>query len=247
MEQYRTEDEQVEALRRWWNENGRSTIAIIVLALAAGFGWQAWQAHDVTQQQQASALYLAMLRAVDAPDAQQKPQAVDLAVQLQSDFSSTQYAQFAALQLAAMAVEDGDLAEAEAQLRWVLGKAPSNSDTARVAQLRLARVMAASGDTEQALEILTQSDPGPYGASWAIAQGDILLAAARRDEARAAYNQALVIAASGGAGVNLSILQQKLQSLTPVPPGAGTEASGEPVMESDTVSVTTEANDIPEE
>ena len=37
MESYGTEEEQVEALRRWWNENGRSTIAIIVLALAGGF------------------------------------------------------------------------------------------------------------------------------------------------------------------------------------------------------------------
>tara|TARA_R110002072_G_scaffold4245_6_gene30013 strand:+ start:23154 stop:23888 length:735 start_codon:yes stop_codon:yes gene_type:complete len=244
VEQYRTEDEQVEALRRWWNENGRSIVAIIVIALAAGFGWQAWQAHDVSQQEQASTLYLAMLRAVDAPESQQKTQAMDLAGQLKSEFSSTQYAAFAALQLAAIAVEDGDLAEAEAQLRWVLGQVAANSDTAQVAQLRLARVMAAAGDTEQALDILTQSDPGPYGASYAIAQGDILLAAALREEARAAYNQALVIAASGGTGVNLSILQQKLQSLTPVPPRAGIEDGSEPVIEIDTVS---EAIDVPEE
>ena len=34
MEEYRTEEEQVEALRRWWNENGRSTIVAIIVALA---------------------------------------------------------------------------------------------------------------------------------------------------------------------------------------------------------------------
>ena len=51
MEQYRTEDEQVEALRRWWNENGRSTLAAVVIVLAAGFGWRAWQANEVHQQQ----------------------------------------------------------------------------------------------------------------------------------------------------------------------------------------------------
>ena len=49
MEPYNTEEEQVEALRRWWDENGRSTIAAIVIALAAGFGWQAWQKHDQGQ------------------------------------------------------------------------------------------------------------------------------------------------------------------------------------------------------
>ena len=43
MESYRTEEEQVEALRRWWNENGRSTLFVIVVVLAGTFGWQGWQ------------------------------------------------------------------------------------------------------------------------------------------------------------------------------------------------------------
>ena len=46
MEEYRTEEEQVEALRRWWDENGRSTIAAIVIALSVGFGWQAWKSNE---------------------------------------------------------------------------------------------------------------------------------------------------------------------------------------------------------
>ena len=247
MEQYSNEDEQVEALRRWWNENGRSTVAIIAIALAAGFGWQAWQAHDLRQQEQASSLYLALLRAVDSPESLQAGQGIELAEQLKSDFGSTNYAQFAALQLAAMAVGDGNLADAEAQLRWVLGKAPGGSDTAQVAQLRLARVLAAAGETEQALDILTKSDPGPYGASYAIAQGDILLAAARRDEAREAYNQALIIASNGGPGVNLPVLQQKLQSLTPVPPRAEAEIAGDESMVIDSVSVPNDTMEVPEE
>lgn len=246
MESYSTEEEQVEALRRWWNENGRSIIAIIVLALAGGFGWQAWQSHDVGQQEQASELYQALLRAVDAPGSPQGAQGVELAEQLKSDFSGTHYAQFAALQLAAMAVGDGNLAEAEAQLRWVLGKASAGSDTAQIAQLRLARVLAAAGDSDQALDILAKADPGPYGASYAVAQGDMLLAAARRDEARDAYNQAIILVASGGQGVNLSVLQQKLQSLTPVPPSSAAEnANAEPVS-LDPAPITNN-NDVPQE
>jgi predicted negative regulator of RcsB-dependent stress response len=218
VEPYNTEEEQVEALRRWWNENGRSTVAIIVLALAGGFGWQAWQARSIGQLEQASEMYQALLRAVESPDSPQTAQGVALAEQLKSEFGSTTYAQFAALQMAAIAVENGDMAEAEAQLRWVLGKAERGSDTAQIAQLRLARVLAAAGGTEQALDILMNADPGPYGASYAIAQGDILLAAARPDEARTAYNVAMTMVASGAQGVNLSVLQQKLQSLSPVPP-----------------------------
>ena len=40
MEQYRTEEEQVEALKKWWEENGRSTVVAVIVALGLGFGWQ---------------------------------------------------------------------------------------------------------------------------------------------------------------------------------------------------------------
>jgi predicted negative regulator of RcsB-dependent stress response len=153
---------------------------------------------------------------------------VEVAEQLKSEFGSTTYAQFAALHLAAIAVNDGKLPEAEAQLRWVLGKAEKGSDTEQVTQLRLARVMAASGDSAQALDILAKAQPGPYGASYAAVRGDLLLAAGRKDEARAAYGEALALAGGDGQNVNLPALQQKLQSLTPIPAraqGTGVEAA----------------------
>lgn len=219
MESYRSEDEQVEALRRWWDENGRSTIVAIVVALAAGFGWQGWQARQESQRETASDLYQAMLRELGPGAAGGATGASsELAAQLMQHYSSSTYAQFAALHLAAAAVNDGDLAEAEAQLRWTLGKAEPGSDTARVAQLRLARVMASSGNTEQALSVLAGAEVGAYAASYAAARGDILLAAGRDDEARAAYEQALMLASAASGGAGLPALQQKLQSLTPVPP-----------------------------
>lgn len=218
MEQYRTEQEQVEALRRWWNENGRSTIAAVVIALAAGFGWQAWQANQLRQQEQASDRYQELLRNLGAQQATTGSQpGIEMAEQLKNEFGNTTYAQFAALHLAAMAVSAGKLPDAEQQLRWVLGKAKSDSDTAQVAQLRLARVLAASGDTDQALAILEKSEPGPYGASYAAARGDILLAAGRKDEAREAYSKAVTLAGGNKETLNMPVLQQKLQSLTPVP------------------------------
>ena len=218
MEQYRTEEEQVEALGRWWKENGRSMAVAVVVALGGVFGWQAWQANELRQQEQASDLYQALLQAIGTQDVMPGSQgAIAPAEQLKSDFGRTTYAQFAALQLAALAVNEGKLPDAEAQLRWVLGKAEKGSDIAQVAQLRLARVLAASGATDQALAILAEAEPGAYGASYAAAKGDILLAAGRNDEARDAYSLAVASAAGSGQGLNLSALQQKLQSLTPVP------------------------------
>lgn len=223
MEPYNTEEEQVEALRRWWAENGRSTMTAILLALATGFGWQAYQANEEQKGTQASDTYEAFLQ-VMAPGTETLSQdAVDLAEGLKTNFGGSTYAQFAALHLASGAVSQGNLGEAEAQLRWVLGKAKKGSDVSRITQLRLARVVAAGGDADQALEIIAGAGTGSYGASYASAKGDILFAAGRHDEAREAYGQAMALAALAGTG--LPALQQKLQSLT----SASTAAAASPL------------------
>jgi predicted negative regulator of RcsB-dependent stress response len=217
VEEYRTEEEQVEALRRWWKENGTSIIAAVIIALAGSFAWQTWQSSQEGRQEEASTVYQAMLQAIGVGEASINAQAgVNLAEQLKQNFDGTTYAQFAALHLAALAVNRGELPEAEDELRWVLGKAAKGSDAEQVAQLRLARVLASSGDIDQALAILEDAAPGPYGASYAAARGDILQSAGRTEEARDAYMQALAQAGSNQEGLNFSVLQQKLQSLTPV-------------------------------
>ncbi|MGB1141029.1 MAG: tetratricopeptide repeat protein, partial [Halioglobus sp.] len=107
----------------------------------------------------------------------------------------------------------------------VLGQADAGSDTAQVAQLRLARVMAANDQADQALAIL-DSDAGAYRASYALARGDILLGLGRDEEARMAYSMAL--AESGQVGANLASVRQKLQSLAAAEVTASQEAMAQP-------------------
>jgi predicted negative regulator of RcsB-dependent stress response len=236
-----SEEEQVEALRRWWDENGKSTMAAVVIALASGFGWTAYKDHQVSQTALASDLYQSMQKIVAPARGGSIPQqGIDLGEQLKREYSGSTYAQFAALHLAAVAVERNDLTEAEAQLRWVLGRADKGSDAARVAQLRLARVLAASGDADQALAIIQGADAGSYGASYAAARGDILLTQNRVDEAREAYSQALELAATTGGG--LPVVAQKLESLMPAMT-APLDAVVEELQTPASVSVDAEAAD----
>tara|TARA_R110002110_G_scaffold406421_1_gene626509 strand:- start:352773 stop:353501 length:729 start_codon:yes stop_codon:yes gene_type:complete len=238
VESYRTEDEQVEALRRWWDENGRSIIAAIIIALSAGFGWQAWQGYTERQQSSASDLYQAMIQTVDAAalSAADKQRGIELAQQLKANYEGTTYAQFAALHLARLAVADNKLPEAEEQLRWVLSKADAGSDIAQVAQLRLGRVLASSGDVEQALRLLQEPPADTYASAYAVAAGDALLAAGRDSEALDTYNRALMLAAANSAQINLPSLQEKIQSLNPVLPhgAASTAQSGDAKPDADT-------------
>ena len=220
MDAYRTEEEQVEALKRWWNDNGRSIIAAVIVAVSLSFGYQTWKGSNERQNENASDLYQTMLQAFSgaSEDTALAAQGAALGEQLKSDYDGSIYAQFAAMYLARLAVDNGDLGEAESQLRWVLGKADKGSDTEQLAQLRLARVVAASGDADQALAVLESGTQGSYQASYALARGDILLSQGNTEEARLAYTQALALAASNPGQLNLVALQQKLQSLTPVPP-----------------------------
>ena len=218
MDAYRTEEEQVEALKRWWDENGKSTIAAIIIAVSGSVIWQTWQGQQESGNQAASDAYQALMGSLSA--AQQSgnnTQAMSLAREIKAAFDSSTYAQFAALHLARMQVEAGDLDAAEQELRWVLAEAPKGSDIAQVTELRLARVVAANGDADQALNILSAAEQGSYAASAATARGDILLAAGRDSEARAAYTQARVLSAQDGQVAPSSSLDAKLASLTPVP------------------------------
>lgn len=219
MESYRTEEEQVEALRHWWRDNGRSTIVAIIVALGLGFGYQGFQQYRQGESDAASELYQRMLQAFNAPALSQEQRTIaeQLALQLKADYAGSTYAQFAAMHLARVAVADNDLAAAQEELRWVLGKADKGSDMAQVAQLRLARVLAASGEMEQALAILDDGTEGPYKASYAVARGDILLSQGRREEASAAFSSALELAGQDEAGIDLVVVEQKLRALNPSP------------------------------
>lgn len=215
MDTYRTEEEQVEAIRRWWDDNGRSTMLAIVVAVSAGFGWQAWKGYDQQSVENASNMYQALVQSIDVEQStlQSKAATLDLAEQLKTEYAASSYAQFAALHLASLAVSEDDLGEAERQLRWVLAKADKGSDVAQVTELRLARVLAASGEADQALEILQRAGTGGYAASYAIARGDVLLQQGKQDEARDAYNDAKTLAGADAGQINLATLDQKLQSL----------------------------------
>ncbi|MFK7977308.1 MAG: YfgM family protein [Halioglobus sp.] len=241
----RSEEEQVEALRQWWKENGTGIVTAVLLSIAGGFGWQAWQANQLASAEAASNGYQAMMRAVDSGEDSQRAQAIEIANNLKSEHASTTYAQYAALHLAALAVADEKLEDAEAELRWVLAKADKGSDNAIVAQSRLARVVASQGDFEQALALLSSADAGNFAASYAVARGDILYQRGDLNAARTAYNEALLLASVGGTPVNAPSLQQKIQSLSKVadPVQSGVDAG---LFEADATQDTISAEPLAE-
>nr|WP_210397683.1 tetratricopeptide repeat protein [Motiliproteus sediminis] len=194
----RTEEEQIEAIKNWWKENGRSTVLGVALAAVAVFGWRTYQDFEQQKAETASAIYQNLTGAIQLQPGEELPQerratAEHLAGQLKSDFSASAYAQFAALWLAKSAVEAGELDRARQELEWVLAQQPE-PEVQQVASQRLARVLAASEQYPQALAALGDAPRQGFEATFYEIKGDILLHQGDIDGARRAYRQGIDLA-----------------------------------------------------
>ncbi|NIR61598.1 MAG: tetratricopeptide repeat protein [Gammaproteobacteria bacterium] len=204
----RTDEEQVEALKRWWREYGTSVVAGVVLGLVALFGTKAWFDYQEGQAEAASARYERLTTLLARGDAQL---AVDLGDLLIEEHAGSSYATLAALSLARHFVDAGKPEEARSRLQWAVAHA-ATSGLGRVARLRLARLLLDSGDYAAALETLEKVPEGsPFEALYAEARGDIHRARGDAAAAREAYRAAL--AATGAGAGNRFLIRLKLDDL----------------------------------
>ena len=215
-EGYQTEEEQIEALKKWWNENGKSTLAAIAVAIVGVFGWQGWQDRKQAEVESASAIYQNLLLSVQSqqgePTTEQQATANHLANTLKEDFPGSSYALFAALYKAKFLVAENDLAGAEQELRWVLDNDPAPA-LAEQTELRLARVLYAQDKYAEALTQLNSQSVVPSAGSEEL-KGDILLAQENYAAAEEAYKGARQLMLETGNIVSSRLLEMKLQQLS---------------------------------
>ncbi len=207
MEIYDTEEEQVAAIKRWWKENGTSTIAGVVIGLALIGGLNFWQSHVKQQASQAADLYGQLQVSVS----QENTESAEKIIQkLEQDFGSTAYASYAALIAAKLKVEQNDQVAAKVILEQLMNNTSSN-ELQHIARIRLVKILYTTGDYEKGLQIIAQVDPASnegFAARYDELTGDLYVALDRLGEARTAYQTAL------RAGSKSPVLQFKLDDIT---------------------------------
>jgi predicted negative regulator of RcsB-dependent stress response len=188
LDTYQTEDEQIEALKKWWGENGASIIVGVVLGLGAIFGWRYWSDTKRLEAENVSDLYQSLM-----VSSQGEEDAVvqGLADEIITNYSSTPYAVFAKLALASRAVDEENYDLAQEHLRWALDNVSGDSLGTEV-RLRLARVMVAQNNYDEAIAILDENDPGTFIAAYEELRGDIKKFQGDISAARVAYQKAIV-------------------------------------------------------
>jgi predicted negative regulator of RcsB-dependent stress response len=181
------EQEQLAALKGWWQEHGNLVVtALVVIALAVA-GWRGWNWYQTKKSLEASTLYEMLTRAAQAGD----PKAMrDASGALAEDYPRTLYASMGALVSARYYFDHRELKDAKAQLEWVIERSQSD-DLKDLARLRLAAVLLDEKAYDQALKQLDAEHGDAYAAQYAALRGDVLVVKRQAKEAKAAYQVAL--------------------------------------------------------
>jgi predicted negative regulator of RcsB-dependent stress response len=215
------EHEQGELVRKWVRENWLSIVIGIGLGLVLLFGWQQWRTHRASRDMDAAVQYDALNADVTKKDYES---AKAIAAKLKSDYADTPYAVFAAMREADIATQRGDAESAYVSLDWAWQHAGIDALKA-VVGTNLVRVQLARGKAQEALDQLDKLPKGGFDAVTAELRGDALAALGRKDEARAAYTDALAKLDPGAA--NRNFLEMKMSDL-------GTTAKAEAPVKADT-------------
>ncbi|RTZ66214.1 MAG: hypothetical protein DSZ29_03305 [Aquificaceae bacterium] len=184
MTDLKTDEEKAEELKQWWRDNGTSVLAGVALAIAGTFGWQQWQAHQKAQTETASQL-LAQIKSGSGDKAKTTEKLI-------SEYSSTPYAAFAALEKAKDAEEKGDNKASIEALKIAADSKQVN--VARIAKLRLIRSLIANGKLDEANTLLSEKLPSAYTSLHEELKGDLYFAKKEIDKARQSYDRAILSA-----------------------------------------------------
>lgn len=183
----KTDEEQAEDIKAWWKENGISVVAGIALAIAALFAWEYWQKYQIKTMEGASSLYSSVQTTADDAVAAKNIQT------LQTDYPKSPYAALASLETAKKHAEKGEYEPAITALRWAIDNT-KDVDLKNVASVRLARVLTAAGKYDEALQLANQTYGASYESVLEELKGDIYSAQKKTEEARKAYERAILAA-----------------------------------------------------
>lgn len=166
---YISEKEQIESIRKWWNENGKFILIAVVIGLAIGFGWRYWHTLQTHRAENASAIYQSVLQA----DSQKNNVTAQGGAKiLMSEFSSSPYASLAALLIAKENVLENKLPNALTQLQWVI-KNSHQKRLQQIARLSAARILLSQNNLKAADAELTVTDDKSFEPLINWVQGDI--------------------------------------------------------------------------
>lgn len=201
------EQEKIDGLKSWWESYGTVVIVVVATFIAGIVGTQVWKYYQKQQIEQAAELYASLQQIEESGDPKKINDAAHL---LLEGFLNSGYAPRAALASALASLEAGDRQNARGRLQWTLDHA-KEEELKYLVRLRLAGLLLDEKKYDEALKLVESKHGGSFAGLYADRKGDILTAAGKVAEARAAYQMALDRISASSAYHN--IIQMKLDAL----------------------------------
>jgi predicted negative regulator of RcsB-dependent stress response len=198
---YQTDEEQVEAIKKWWQENGKSVLGGVALGLLVIGGGKGWMEYGRIQAENASMMYEGFAQSARGDDLTATVQRAD---ELISAYGGSTYARFAALEMAKLQYQAGDKDKAAQRLQWVVDNA-KDQGIKQLAQLRLANLLLDMNKLDAADSLAESVSQGGFAGEFSALKGDIALAKGDKEEARQAWQQALNQGAADVTGLRMKL------------------------------------------
>ncbi|MBU2917866.1 tetratricopeptide repeat protein [Psychrosphaera sp. F3M07] len=207
MEVYSTEEQQVEAIKSFWKENGTQIVLGAALGLGGFSAWNWYVDNQIAEQEAASAQYEEFIKVSQSENANSESVESELKA-FTAAYGESGYGVFVQLLAAKQAVTDGKFELAATNLTTALSLTDSVS-LKDLVSLRLARIQSELQQYDAALKTLTSVKSKGYEVRVAELTGDVYLAQGNKDKARMSYQSA---ADNGGLEGN-NLLKMKLDDL----------------------------------
>ena len=208
MNEILSDDEQLEALKKWWKENGNSLIFGLAVAIAVVVGYRSWTSYQQRQAEAASAEYEVVAKQLKENGLTEGTSR--RTEELMETYPGSIQTVFAGLNLAKAQVEEGKLTEAEAQIEAVL-KSLDDDALKPLVILRLAQVELGLNKYDEALKNLNITVPEAYRALFSELKADVYSAKGDTAKAVELYRDALKQSEEGSR--NNQIIELKLNAL----------------------------------
>ncbi len=204
MSDHQTEEQQVEALKAFWNENGNAIIGGLIIGFASFIGYGYYKDNKLEQEVNTSEAYQNVVE-LAATDENAYREAGEKFI---NEHGDSNYSALTALALAKEVAGHQDWAQAEKYLKTAVEKS-SEAGIKAIATVRLARVQIQLEQYDNALSTISQTLPESFKASIEEIKGDAYLKQDKVDLARNAYQAAI-----DASGENSNpALQMKLDDL----------------------------------
>ena len=186
MSDHQTEEQQVEAIKAFWGENGNAIIAGLVLGFAGFIGYGYYTENKLQQEVNTSEAYQNVVE-LSTGDEKAYLAAGEKFIEENGDSS---YSALTALALAKEAASHKDWTQVASYLTTAIKKS-TNPGMKAIASIRLARVQIELAQYDNALTTLAATLPASFKASIEEVKGDAYLKQEKVELARNAYQAAI--------------------------------------------------------